>query len=94
MAAKTKVREVQRPLHVIRERIRRWDRALDEAQRFPNERESRDAGGQRNEDGFADELPDDPESAGAEREPHRDLPLPCDGTRECEVGDVRARDEK
>ena len=60
----------------------------------PPERQAGEAGGEREDQPFDEQLLQDPPARRAEREARRDLAPPFDRTREQDAGDVAARDQE
>ncbi len=88
-AGQASLRAAARQHHaqIGRERRSRGDRGVGHCQ--PDER-ARD----RQHEAFGHQLPDDPETAGAQREPDRDLALAPEPAHEHQVGEVDAHDQQ
>ena len=67
------------------------ERSHDEVHRPHREQEARGAADERQHQSFDQELPDDADAAGAQREAHRDLFAPARTARQLHVRDVEAR---
>ena len=72
----------------------RWKRGGDHAQQRKGENESGCPSDQSHDDALGEELPDDPQPAGAERHPDADLAAPRAGAREQQVAEIGACDEQ
>ncbi len=60
----------------------------------PGNQESERAAGDRQQQRFRQQLPEQPGAAGADRRPNRELALPHGAPRQQQVGDVAARDQQ